>query len=361
MQSHICIPSFSPFLLKQPELEEEEDEHCIIVQKSTIYINEINNCIRVRSIVNAVYYYLPILGYEELAFCQLKDKQQQPCVLKNSSSSFLLIHVDKNKHNCSFLEYVRPFNAKKLIHTCISGLLKLLESLILLRTHQICFLDMSPSHIVFNQHPWLLGNFRHSLWLPNISVAYLSTILSDYESSSSSSSLSFYLPFELHFFYYLREEKEGDLLTQEKMVQFCNRHVNNLPFLNLFSHTFCSNYESECIQTLLPYINKSPKDIRNQLLIQQHEKWEVYGISVLFILLFGHISRHFSLKETWITQLLLTLVDNIHPNQDKRRLLSETLQTCQQHVDGCSSWNFVQHLNNDHMDSLFQLLHDVIR
>ena len=100
------------------------------------------------------------------------------------------------------------------------------------------------------------------------------------------------------------------------------------------------------------YLNMSQNDIIDDIL-ERNNKWDVYGISMLYIQIFGCISRIFSLKGTFISKITLELSRNLHPDSDKRMSLEETLNKFNNLLNEQENWKFVDKLDNSKLEELF--------
>ena len=74
---------------------------------------------------------------------------------------------------------------------------------------------------------------------------------------------------------------------------------------------------------------------------------------MLYIQIFGSISRVFSLKGTFISKISVELSRNLHPNSDKRYTLNETLNIFNKLLNEHDDWSFVNNLDNNKLTQLF--------
>jgi hypothetical protein len=100
------------------------------------------------------------------------------------------------------------------------------------------------------------------------------------------------------------------------------------------------------------YINLPRNEIISDIL-ERNNKWDVYGISVMFLQIFGCISRVFSLKGTFISRITVELSRNLHPDSDKRMTLERTLNEFNKLLNNESNWNYINNLNNKKLVQLF--------
>ena len=87
--------------------------------------------------------------------------------------------------------------------------------------------------------------------------------------------------------------------------------------------------------------------------MERNKKWDVYGISMIYLQIFGCISRVFSLKGSFISKITLELSKNLHPNSDKRMSLEKTLESFNKLLNEEENWSFVNKLDNSKLEQLF--------
>jgi hypothetical protein len=134
--------------------------------------------------------------------------------------------------------------------------------------------------------------------------------------------------------------------------EFCENFVENLNILRLFSENYKKSFKEQCVETMRKYINRPRKEIIDDIL-ERNNKWDVYGISMLYLQIFGCISRIFSLKGTFISKITIELSRNIHPNSHKRMSLEETLNIFNKFLNEQDNWSFVNKLDNSKLENLF--------
>jgi hypothetical protein len=140
--------------------------------------------------------------------------------------------------------------------------------------------------------------------------------------------------------------------TIEFFEELSEYYVNNLHILKLFSENYRQSYKLQCVEFLKRYINIPIQNIINDLL-KRNNKWDVFGISMLYIQIFGSISRVFSLKGIFISKITVELSRNLHPNSDKRYTLNETLNIFNKLLNEEEDWDFVNNLDNNKLIRLF--------
>jgi DNA-binding transcriptional regulator GbsR (MarR family) len=142
-------------------------------------------------------------------------------------------------------------------------------------------------------------------------------------------------------------------ITREFIEDFCENFTENLGVLRLFTENYKKIYKVQCIETMQKYIHLSRNQIIHEI-FERNDKWDVYGISMIFLQIFGCISRVFSLKVTFISKITLELSKNLHPDSDKRMTLESTLNIFNKLLDEQDNWKFVNKLDNSKLEQLFE-------
>ena len=112
-----------------------------------------------------------------------------------------------------------------------------------------------------------------------------------------------------------------------------------------------------CVEAIKKYINK-PKSAIIYDILQSVNKWDVYSLSVLYIHIFGNISRIFSLKQTFINKITLELSKNIHPDPSKRCELKVLLEKLNILLNNEDNWSFFKNIEPNQMRKLFGIFND---
>jgi hypothetical protein len=227
----------------------------------------------------------------------------------------------------------------------------LLDSLIKLNKNNICFFNLSSENIVFDskcgEKPILI-NFQKSLQIKKLNVEYITTIIEKTDNYTCK-------PFEVHVLFYLIRNKLGTI-SHSFIEEISEIYVNNLNVLALFSQSYKEDFKILCVDTLKKYINKPTKIIIQDIIERTGNTWDNYSFSILYLHIFGNISRIFSLKGTFIGKISNILSKNIHPEPSKRESLEKTLESYENLYNETLDWGFVKKLPNEKMQKLFTVL-----
>jgi hypothetical protein len=312
-------------------------------------INEANISHRIKRIPYYSNFFSVLDDYEELNISQLNENIIEK--LKNIDEIKYYLFKYKDKNSLDFIDFLyNSKSIKKLIFDIINSFQHLLYGLHILNEKNICFFDISPNNIIFlsdyREKP-VLSNFKLSLQLSRLDYTYISHILGKLEDFT-------YQPLEIHILYYFVKHKMVTI-SYSFIEEFCDVFIKNQTILRLFSESYKQTYREQCIETMRNYINKPRKEIIDDIL-ERNDKWDVYGISILYLQIFGCISRVFSLKGTFISKITIELAKNLHPNSDKRASLEGTLNIFNKLLNEQDDWKFINKLDNNKINQLFDEL-----
>jgi len=317
-----------------------------IVNYSHFSINEANISYKISQIPYYSNFFSILHDYDELNISQLNEIIIEK--LKNTDHIKYYLFKYSDRNSIDFIDFLyNSISIKKFIFDIVNIFPHLLHGLHLLNENNICFFDISPKNIVFlenyREKP-VLSNFKFSLHVNRVDYSYISHILNKLEDFT-------YQPFEIHILFYF---VNNDMVTisHEFIQEFCENFVENLNILRLFSKNYKNTYKAQCIETMQKYINLDRKEIIHDILDRKN-KWDVYGISMIFLQLFACICRVFSLKGTFMSKITLELSKNLHPDSDKRMNLENTLIIFYKLLNEQHDWQFVNKLDNSKLQQLF--------
>jgi hypothetical protein len=320
-----------------------------IINFSYLSYNEINISNKISKIPYYSNYYSILHDYEELNISKLNDNIIEK--LKNTQhiKYFLFKYNDNNAYD--FTDYLYNFKSiKQLIFNIINIFSHILLGLNILNKNNICFFNISPANLIFlkdyREKP-VLSDFTLSLQinkLDKLDNSYILQILNRVHNFT-------YQPFEIFILYYFFNNNMITI-SYSFIEEICEEYVKNLNILRFFSENYKKKYKENCIETMKKYINKSKNIIIDDIL-ERNDKWDVYGISLLFLQIFGCIYRVFSLKDTFINRIIVVLSQNLHPNSDKRLSLEETLNEFTKILNEQEDWAFINKLDNSKLNKLF--------
>ena len=346
MEININVNTSKPCIDKR---KDEIVDNCRtkIVKLTNFSINESSIAYIISSKIPYYSNFFSILeDYEMLNVSQLNDTDIELIKDTDPNQYFLFKYFDK--HSIDFIDYLySSTNVKKLVFDTINSFSHLLYGLHLLNEKGVCFFEISPKNIIylknFREKP-LLSNFKFSIRINKLHYNYISHILNELDNFT-------YQPIEIHILYHFIKHKLV-YINYQFCEEFCEEFVNNLSILRLFSDNYKKSYKKACVEFMERYINKPRKEVIDDIL-ERNDKWDVYGISMLYIQLFGCISKVFSQKGNFLSKITIELSKNLHPDSNKRRNLEETLNIFNDMLNQQKEWKFINNLNNNLLNKLF--------
>jgi hypothetical protein len=349
METNIHISNINRHFLNDKPQKIQNNYRNKIVNYSRFSVNEATICHKIKKIPYYSNFFSLLEDYEALSVSQLNADILEKLDHPEKNQYYLFKYNDK--HSVEFLDFLYDSTSiKKLIFDNINAFQHILQGLRMLNDHTICFFDVSPKKILFLQkyrEKPVLSNFRFSLNVKKLDYAYISHILHKLDDFT-------YQPMEIHILYYIVKHNMKSI-SYAFIEEFCEDFIKNLHILRIFSENYRNKYRELCIETMRKYINRTQKEIVEDIL-ERNDKWDVYGISMLFLHMFGNISRVFSLNGTFISKITIELTRNLHPDSDKRMSLEETLNTFNKCLHDENDWKFVNNLDNNKLPQLFDEL-----
>ena len=308
-------------------------------------INESKICNKISKIPNYFNNYNIIIQNSFIKLGEMNERvlEQLNIINTKNNDKYLLFEYNNNK-NIDFEDFLYNLpNPKLFIFHVIDSYSHLLNSLITLKSNNICFFNLSSKNIIFGENlKPLLENFEKSLLINNITdETYFLNIIREINDFT-------YKPIETHLLFYMIANNENTL-SYSLIEIICENYIENMSILSFFSENDRISYKIQCIDFLKKYINK-PKKALN------YDKWDNYSLSVLYLHIFGNIIRAFSLKETFINKILVYLIKNINPDPLKRETLEKTLVYYNDLFDNMTNWTFINSISQDKMKLLYEYL-----
>jgi hypothetical protein len=190
-------------------------------------------------------------------------------------------------------------------------------------------------------------DFKYSIQISKLNERYICKLIEIMDNYT-------YKPLEIHVLYYIIKNNL-DTLNNEVIEEISNNYINNLSILSLFSQNYIESFKKECMIFLKKFVNVSkPLIIAN--ILEYNDKWDIYSLSVLYLHIFGNISRFFSLKGTFITKFVVVLCKNIHPEPLKRESLESNREIFGNLFNDSLDWSFVNKMSDNKINQLFEIL-----
>ena len=307
-------------------------------------INEANISDNIKNIPYYSNNYLIVEDYDFVNINQLNENYIEK--LNISDDKKYLIFKYKNNRLVDFNDFLTNLTSPKLF------IFTILDNLIKLNSKHICFLNLSPQNIVFNldcgEKP-IIRNFQLSLQVSKLNVSYITNIIKKIEDYT-------HKPLEVHVLFYLIKN-DISYISYSFIEEISEVFINNLSILSLFSEKYKESYKQSCIDSLKKYINMSKNDIITDIL-EYNDKWDVYSLSLIYLHIFGNVSRVFSLKQNFISKITLELSKNLNPEPSKRSSLEKLYENYNKLLNDEKDWSFVEKLSSNKMPRLLDILNE---
>ena len=316
--------------------------------------NEIQISERLRKIPHWQLYYDCIAKYEHIKI-HLFQKWSQNCegfIPEEGAEGESIAPVI-----CKYLQYksvdfddffLSLPSPKFVLFYAIDSYSHLLNSFYRLHQNMVCYYNFSPEYLSFDEYyKPKLKKFDKSIQTEHINEQMITNLIRETKDFT-------HKPLEIHLLFYLIANKV-DVLTDDLIVIICEKFIENLSVLRLFSQRYNDLHRNECLTFLTRYVNKGRTEIIADVL-KYMDTWDNYGISMLYSHLFGNITITFSLNGTIISKLLDLFVKNISPVPENRNTIQNTILIYKKLYCDFNNWDFVEKIHTD-----VEALHDKLR
>lgn len=314
-------------------------------------VNEIKIGNKIQKIPYYSNYYEIISNYHFINIGEMNEIVIENTKNNENNEKYLFMEYNNKKETKTLDFNVFLFNLPSpnlLIFHVLDSYSYLLDSLIKINKKRICFFDLSPENILFMQnYKPLLKNFQFSLLTNSLNIDYIRSIIKKIDNYT-------HKPLEIHLLFYLIANNETSI-SYSLIDSICQNYLDHMDILCFFSQTYKNEFKKDCENFLKKYINRTKNEIIQDILLH-YDKWDNFSLSMIYIYIFGHICRSFSLKDTLINKIVILLSKNIHPNPFKRETLINTRKTYDLLFSSYSDWEFVNKIPSEKLDELYSLL-----
>ena len=340
------------------EENEENEEKEELIKKDRNYIclydfyclNNIKISKKIKQNLYFAQYYDVLTEYSTLKVGQLSQKILDYYDILDSENSQKHILIRYNSSNLiTFNTFLFNLpNPALIVSHILESYEHLLKSFLKLQENNICYFNFSLKNIVFDKnHKPILKNFDLSLIKEELNPQYLVKILDKIDDFT-------YKPLEIHVIFYLIKNDENTL-SYNSIELISRNFVDNMSVLTLFSKNYKESYFLNCMEFLKKYINQPRINIIEDIL-EYIDTWDNYSFSILYLHLFGNMTRVFSLKDNLISKMTIMLTKNVCPDPRKRESIEKTKLNYELLYTQFTDWNFVKQITNEKVEVLFDIL-----
>lgn len=221
-----------------------------------------------------------------------------------------------------FMDYlVNQKNSVQLVGNIILSYNHLLRACLMLIGKSVLHYDLKGSNILFDtdrQIP-LLIDFGLSVDMSITDEKQIKKIFYVYAPS-------YYVwPLEVHYLSYLIHKNNEPNI--DELITIAKDYVkNNKGLQRNFSGDFLDKYEKECIKQLKKY-NNIPSEKRLETIIKYWVTFDNYALSIMYLKFLKYINIGGFTDNNFIIFFSKLLLQNIHPDPEKRLGLIDTVHT----------------------------------
>jgi hypothetical protein len=333
------------------ETEEKDKKYRNYICLYDFYcLNNIKISKKIKQNLYFTQYYDVLKEYSTLKVGQLSQKiiDYYDILDAENSQKHILLHYNSDNFITFNTFLFNLPNPALIVSHIIESYEHLLNSFLKLQEINICYFNFSLKNIVFDKnHKPILKNFDLSLIKEELNPSYLLKILDKIGDFT-------YKPLEIHVIFYLIKNDENTL-SYNSIELISRNFVDNMSILSLFSKNYKDSYFLNCMEFLKRYINKHKISIIEDIL-NYCDTWDNYSLSILYLHLFGNMTRVFSLKDNFISKMTIMLTKNVCPDPVKRESIEKTRENYELLYTQFTDWNFVKQITNEKMNILFDIL-----
>jgi serine/threonine protein kinase len=280
------------------------------------------------------YYYnffVPAIDHCDINIKEFKARGIKDCDAIRQKGKFVLLKmhfVGYKRTAISYSNYISHYADKReILMNLIDGYQYLLESLRLLKDHQICHFDLNPNNILFSEVKTIPIIIDFGLSIP---IASVDKRMEDYFYRYAPR--YYYWPLEVHYINLLLNVGTP---TSAHIKELCKDFIEgNDPLQKCFSSSFLQSYENSCISILENY--KLEGFTASDILDNYWKTWDNYALSIMYIniiylLNISHKGEYPLFTENkFIGNFSQLLLQNVHPNPEKRFTIEKSIEQFKQ-------------------------------
>ena len=297
------------------------------VSKIQRYDNSAKNEIAIGKILSSIVEYkshfAPIISHCNVDIGQIKDKDKNKCMLfkKRKTQNYVMMKLDYVE-GMEFLQYmIKNANSVQIINNIINSFNVLLRSISLLVNKKIVHYDLKGSNILYStkKNIPLIIDFGLSIDMSSINNKSLKEVFYTYAPQ-------YYVwPLEVHYLGLLfNVDKEP---SEEALSNLAKEYVKNNKGINKnFSPNFLKKYEKSCLEQLKVYSQMRFEE-RVKFIMNYWNTWDNYALSITYLRFLRYLAIQGFYENSFIKFMGKLLLQNIHPNPNKRLSLIDTTHT----------------------------------
>lgn len=315
---------------KQQSQETEGKEYETQLKEYNFFIkNEIEISQIIIKIPNYYVFFNPILRNSFVKLGELDDRcieNFEENLEENNKKKYILIKkkFQRTQKFSTFFDYfysISRENPKKYLLNLINTYKHSLKMIKQLENVKLINLNFHPSTLIFKDDLIVLSNFERVFYFQSMNEERKSNLFSKYNKKD------IFLPIEAHVICYLLE-KNLESVSFGNIEEICADYYGRLCSLSCLNKDIIEEFKETALFSLLPFINKPKQTILNEIL--QYKTcitWNIYGISILFIVLLRDVFyKNGTFPEnSFLSLLFQSLIQNINPLSSKRSSIDDNI------------------------------------
>jgi hypothetical protein len=350
IQTSIFFNISHPISRNQP-IQQHNKYNSKMIPYDFFCMNEIKISEKIKQLPHYLDSFYILDYYEAIKISEIEKRIEN--ISYDENNKYVVVYYPNKEERMNFDDFLYDLCniPKRFFLHLIQSFSFLLHSLLKLNHESICFFSLSPENILFHDkkgsYP-LLGPFDNAFFTnlqPNLQP--IITIIQNIKDYT-------YQPLEVHVLFYIIHN-DLNSYTFDFFSQICNKYMENINKLMIFTQDEKDNYQKECWNNLKKYINTDKTVIINDILTYA-STWDHFSLNLVYLHKIRTIGQVFSLQHTFFNDFLKILMKNIHPNPLKRESLNHTIDEYDKLFDKFPDWSFISQIKGDKMKILKEKL-----
>ncbi len=279
---------------------------------------------KIQNIRGFTNHFVPIVKHCQVSIGEIKDKEKSKCDIfkKKDSKKFTTMKMPFI-NGTDFIDFmIKHKDSDYIINKIIFSYNHLLTSISKLIQNNILHFDLKGTNILYD----------YDSKLPLLIDFGLSAIIKD-EISDDQMKEIFYIfgadyyvwPLEVHYMAYIINENNDP--NESELKEIVTEYVDNNKGLNKnFSLDFLKKFKQICLDQLKFYNSFESFKEKKDYIMSFWNTFDNYSLSIMYLKFIYFINVNGYVQNKFISDFTELLLENIHPNPNKRNNIVDTVQ-----------------------------------
>ena len=270
-------------------------------------------------------HFVPIVKHCQVKLGEIKDDEKSKCDIfkKKESKKFTTMKMPFI-NGTDFIDFmIQNKDNNYIVNKIIFSYNHLLLSINKLLQSNILHFDLKGTNVLYD----------YDTKLPLLIDFGLSSIIED-EISDEQMKEIFYIfgadyyvwPLEVHYMAYIINENKNP--NNDELINIADEYVdNNKALIKNFSPAFLKRFKETCLEQLKFYNSMESYDEKKKYIMGFWKTFDNYSLSIMYLKFIYFINVNGYKKNKFIVHFTELLLENIHPNPERRYNIAETVQT----------------------------------